>query len=100
MNKYYYEDKYKTHLETKIADAFEDNGNQFIKLEDCIYYPQGGGQKGDKGYIIINNQKINIINSIKDDNYDSIQIIDKKLDETAIGKSVECYLDWDYRLDK
>lgn len=59
MIKYYYEQKDKKELQTKIIDVFEENGKCFIWLEDRIFYPQGGGQKGDHGCLII--EKKNII---------------------------------------
>ena len=97
MIKYYYEDKNKKELNTKITDIFEENDKCFIRLEDSIFYPQGGGQKGDRGYLIIDNQKYNIINSIKDENYNSILIMEQDIDRKYIGKNVECYLDWNFR---
>lgn len=97
MIKYYYEDKNKKELSTKIIDIFEENNKCFIRLEDSIFYPQGGGQKGDRGYLIIDNQKYNIINSIKDEEYNSILIMEQEIDKNYIGANVECYLDWDFR---
>lgn len=97
MIKYYYEDKYKTELNTKLLETFTDNNKHFVKLEDSIYYPQGGGQKGDKGYIVIDNETYTIINTIKDENYNSVLILDKEVDPKYILSDVECHLDMDYR---
>lgn len=97
MIKYYYEEKNKKELKTKIIDIFEENGKCFIRLEDSIFYPQGGGQKGDHGYLIIDKQKYNIINSIKDEDYNSILIMEQEIDRKYIGEDVECHLDWDFR---
>lgn len=97
MIKYYYEEKNKKELETKIINTFEENGKYFIRLEDSIFYPQGGGQKGDRGYLIIDKQKYNIVNSVKDEEYNSILIIDQEVDKKYIGANVECHLDWDFR---
>ena len=97
MIKYYYEDKNKKELSTKIVDIFEENNKCFIRLEDSIFYPQGGGQKGDRGYLIIDNQKYTIMNSIKDENYNSILIMEQEIDRKYIGENVECYLDWNFR---
>lgn len=97
MKKYYYEDKTRKELKTIITDIYEDNSKCYIKLEDSIFYPQGGGQKGDKGYIILNDTRYDIVNTIKDENYDSILIINEILDKKFIGNEVTCFLDWDYR---
>lgn len=97
MVKYYYEDKYKKELQTKIIDIFLESEKCFIRLEDSIFYPQGGGQKGDRGYLIIDNEKYNIINSVKDENYNSVLIMEDIVDKKYINTEVKCYLDWDFR---
>lgn len=97
MIKYYYQEKDKKELRTKIIDIFEENEKCLIRLEDSIFYPQGGGQKGDRGYLIIDNQKYNIINSIKDEEYNSILIMEQEVDRKYIGADVQCYLDWNFR---
>lgn len=97
MIKYYYEDKTRKELSTKLLETFEENEKYFAKLEDSIFYPQGGGQKGDKGYLVIDDEIYNVINTIKDENYNSIVILNKKIDVKYIGQEVECYLDWDFR---
>jgi len=97
MIKYYYEEKTKKELTTKLIDTYEDNGKYYAKIKDSIFYPQGGGQKGDKGYIIIDNIEYQIINTIKDEEYNSILIIDKPIDKKYLNYEVKCYLDWDYR---
>lgn len=97
MIKYYYEDKTKKELTTKLLESFEENGKYFARLEDSIFYPQGGGQKGDRGYLIIGDEKYNIINTIKDENYNSILIVDRLIDIKYIGQAVTCFLDWNFR---
>lgn len=97
MIKYYYEDKTKKELKTVIKDTFKENDRCFVRLEDSIFYPQGGGQKGDRGYLVLDNQKYNIVNSIKDEGYNSILIMDCEVDRKYIGADVNCYLDWDFR---
>ena len=32
MIKYYYEDKYKTELDTKLTETFEDNNKYFVNI--------------------------------------------------------------------
>lgn len=97
MIKYYYEDKYKKELQTKIINIFLENGKCFLMLEDSIFYPQGGGQKGDRGYLILDKKKINIVNTINDKNYNNILIMEDVIDNKYIGFDVDCYLDWDFR---
>ncbi len=95
--KLYYEDKYKKELQTKIIDIFFENEKCFIRLENSIFYPQGGGQKGDRGYLIIDGKKYNILNSIKDENYNSILMMEDSINQKYINKDINCYLDWEFR---
>ena len=97
MIKYYYEDKCKKELTTNIVDYFDEKGKYFIRLEDSIFYPQGGGQKGDRGYLLVDDKKIQIINTIKDENYNSILIVDQEPDKSFVGKEAKCFLDWNFR---
>jgi len=52
----YYEDEYKKEIEAKVI--FKE-GNRVI-LDKTIFYPEGGGQKYDTGYIFQNGKKIRV----------------------------------------
>lgn len=97
MVKYYYEEKNKKELSTIIKNIIIENDKCYVELEDSIFYPQGGGQKGDRGYIVLGGKKYNIINSIKDENYNSILVMEDHINKGNVGERVECYLDWDFR---
>ncbi len=53
----YYEDAYKAKFETKVLRIL--NGNQVI-LEQTIFYPEGGGQPADKGFLEFNGKKAEV----------------------------------------
>ena len=97
MVKYYYEEKNKKELSTIIKNIIIENDKCYVELEDSIFYPQGGGQKGDRGYIVLGGKKYNIINSIKDENYNSILVMEDHINKENVGERVECYLDWNFR---
>jgi len=50
----FYEDPYLTEIKTVVTGAFTENNQNIIQLRDNIFYPRGGGQKGDKGMPTIN----------------------------------------------
>ena len=53
MRKYmYYKDSYKKEMKSKVVDCYTDeNGNIKIELDDTCFYPEGGGQPSDIGWI-------------------------------------------------
>lgn len=97
MIRYYYEDKCKSELDTVITNISVVEGKCFVELEDSIYYPQGGGQKGDRGVLEIEGNRYNIKNTVKDENHNSLLLMEDELDSSLIGKTVKCYLDTDFR---
>jgi alanyl-tRNA synthetase/misacylated tRNA(Ala) deacylase len=97
----FYDQKYLKDVNTKFVSSFQKDGHNCLTLEDNLFYPQGGGQKGDKGRLIINGNPYTLVNTIKSqapDLGDAILITDALVPEsTGKGESVECHLDWDFR---
>jgi len=58
----YYEDAYMKEFEAKVLAAQD---GRYIVLDQTCFYPEGGGQPGDAGFLIYNENKINIVNVIK-----------------------------------
>jgi alanyl-tRNA synthetase len=54
----YYEDAYLTEFESKVLRVL--NSNQVI-LEQTIFYPEGGGQPGDKGVLEFDGKKVEVV---------------------------------------
>lgn len=98
MNNAFYVDNYLKFNKTKIIDCFTLEDKHYIVLEDSIFYPQGGGQKGDRGRIIINNVEKTVLNTIKsfDERYTTLIIVEN-LENVEKNQEVECYLDFDFR---
>ena len=53
MNMYmYYKDAYKKEMKARVVDCFTDEkGNIKLELDDTCFYPEGGGQPSDIGFI-------------------------------------------------
>lgn len=49
--KLYYIDSYKSRFKAAIIDIFEIKGNKCIVLDQTCFFPEGGGQKSDVGFI-------------------------------------------------
>jgi len=52
----YYEDEHKKEFDAKVIYK----GNDFVILDKTLFYPEGGGQKNDVGYLIQNGRKYRV----------------------------------------
>ena len=89
--KLFYSDAYKTQWITEIAKSEKKGSNYEVMLKATCFYPEGGGQPGDRGLI----NGCEVLNTIKDDHEEIIHICS---DDPGTGKA-ECSLDRDHRRD-
>ena len=85
------DDPYKKECEAKILNF----GDNWIILDQTVFYAEGGGQLGDTGLIKAGQQEIQIENTIKENNL--IKHIFNSKFEFEIGDNVTCLIDWDRR---
>lgn len=98
MSNLYYQDNNLCNITTILKFSFEENGHNYVKFEDDIFYPQGGGQKGDRGIIVCDNSEYRVVNTIKDKKQTgSLVLTDELVPEKCIGSEVDCILDWNFR---
>lgn len=95
----FYKNPYLTEIDTIVTGAFIENDQNCIQVVDNIFYPRGGGQKGDKGVFIINDINYNVIDTIKDPYNEEgiIMITAEKVSEDLKGQNIFCKLDWEFR---
>ncbi|WBL13071.1 alanyl-tRNA editing protein [Sutcliffiella sp. NC1] len=91
MNKLYYIDQYKQSFSTRVIKQVSENDKEtYVVLEETAFYPTGGGQPNDIGYI----QNVPIIN---------VEIIDNEirhyLKEPLKDEIVQAQIDWERRWD-
>ncbi|WLD56665.1 alanyl-tRNA editing protein [Salinispirillum sp. LH 10-3-1] len=55
----FYRDAYQTDLTSSVVSADENR----LVLSDTLFYPHGGGQPGDTGYLTVNGQTIEIVDT-------------------------------------
>ena len=85
------DDPYKKECEAKILDF----GDNWIILDQTVFYAEGGGQLGDTGFIKAGKKEIQIENTIKEDN--KIKHIFNSEFDFEIGENVTCMIDWERR---
>jgi Ser-tRNA(Ala) deacylase AlaX len=97
----YHIDPYRTEVSTRISAVFEEDGRWHLALEDNLFYPQGGGQKGDIGTIETGAGTLAVTDTIKDRNSSDMRpllILKAPVPELAAGMPVKARIDWNFRL--
>ena len=99
MGNVFYGDPYKQEIDTVIKSVFVEDDKNCVQVADNIFHPHGGGQKGDRGVIIIGGKTIDVIDTFKDkySNDDVLLITKEELSEELVNKAVSCKLDWNFR---
>ncbi|MFX0073553.1 MAG: alanyl-tRNA editing protein [Candidatus Hermodarchaeota archaeon] len=87
----YMNDSYLKKWNAKVISVKE---NKYIKLDKTAFYPKGGGQPHDEGYMIKNGEKFKVLYVGKFSGQISHEIDKAGLKE---GDRVSCELDWERR---
>lgn len=87
--KLYENDAYIKEFEATVLSCDETDGGYCVVLDKTAFFPEGGGQQADTGYI--NDAKVLDVQE-KD------LVITHKVDKAlTVGETVSCKLDWDIR---
>ena len=89
----YYLDHYTKEFDAKVIWKSKTNNGTEVILDKTAFYPEGGGQPADKGFIIRDGTKISVKNVVKADN-SIIHIIDGDID---INDKIHGKIDWEHR---
>jgi len=89
----YYDNHYIKKFKAKILWSNKKNNETEIVLDQTAFYPEGGGQPGDKGFIKNNGKKYNVIN-VEKQGCSIIHKIDGFIEK---GEKVEGEINWERR---
>ncbi len=91
----FYKDSYLKELQTTISRV---NGTG-IEFDQTIFYPLGGGQPGDTGWLEMKDgQRFNILDTRKGENHgDIVHHLDTDSHNLAPGQKVRIGIDWERR---
>jgi misacylated tRNA(Ala) deacylase len=90
-NALYMDDSYLKTWKAKVVSVKED---KYIILDQTAFYPKGGGQNGDEGFIEKNGEKFRVVYVGKFSGEISHEVDKPGLKE---GDEVSCDLDWERR---
>ncbi len=89
--KLYLNDAYLRECDSRITEIRE-NG---VILDKTVFYASGGGQPGDSGKIVFNNQEFAVKDTIKDG--EEVLHILENPHPMEVGSNVICHIDWERR---
>ena len=88
------EDAYLRATEAKIDSTFDGS----IVLDQTVFYPEGGGQPGDRGVLKCSNgEQITIVGTHKHSNGSILHVPADEEELPPPGTTVHVEVDWDYR---
>lgn len=93
--KLFYEDAYQKTFEAMVTDCRERKKGYEIVLDRTAFYPEGGGQPGDIGYLQTGDQKVEVTDTHEKDG----EILHFCGQPMEIGSKVTGNIDWAYRFD-
>ena len=88
------EDSYLKEAEATIIGVADN----IVKLNRTVFFPEGGGQPGDQGEIILKDRVLKVIDTKKGKQENEIlHYVEGNVDESIINQGVGLKIDWDRR---
>ena len=91
--KLYQENVYMKDFQAVVCSVVTDNDGSYVVLDRTAFFPEGGGQSSDIGFIG-DNKVLHV--------YEEGDSVIHKLEEKCIlkeGDNVDCFIDWERRFD-
>ncbi len=92
----FYDKPYETKFRARIMGSYDDK----VILDQTLFYPEGGGQPSDTGFLKLNGIDYRVTHAEKVDDIVLHHIDSEKISkfEEAIGKQIEGTIDWQRRI--
>ena len=95
--KLYYEDVYLKEFDAVVTGCEKKNGRFFAVLNRSAFYPEGGGQSGDRGILVRQDQsRVEVL----DTHEKGEEIVLTCSGPVSAGEKVHGILDWEFRFDR
>ncbi len=95
MKRLYWDNTYLFKHNARITSLGEDEHGGFLRLDETIFHPQGGGQPSDEGFI--NGVKVTKLRDLRDINEINHYVDD--ISQFKVGDMVELSIDAEKRLE-
>ena len=93
--KLFYKDAYQKTFEATVTECWEGKKGYEIILDQTAFYPEGGGQPGDIGYLQTGDQKVEVTDTHEKDG-EILHFCGQPLEK---GSKVTGSIDWERRFD-
>ena len=93
--KLFYKDAYQKTFEATVTECREGKKGYEIILDQTAFYPEGGGQPGDIGYLQTEDQKVEVTDTHEKDG-EILHFCGQPLEK---GRKVTGSIDWERRFD-
>lgn len=93
--KLFYKDAYQKTFEATVTECSEGKKGYEIILDQTAFYPEGGGQPGDIGYLQTGDQKVKVTDTHEKDG-EILHFCGQPLEK---GRKVTGSIDWERRFD-
>lgn len=99
--KLYYEDTYCRTFHATVTECREGKNGYEVLLDRSAFYPEGGGQPGDRGVLQVTADESGTVAAVtvtdtREKDGEVLHITEAKLEP---GTAVSAEIDWDYRFD-
>jgi len=88
----YYKDQYMASFEAKVLKTFKD---KYVVLDRTCFYPEGGGQPADIGFLMFDGGKVEVVNVQKVGKAIVHEVKGENLPKA--GSLIKGFIDWDRR---
>ncbi|MBI1295705.1 alanyl-tRNA editing protein [bacterium] len=95
----YYNDAYTRDFDATVTAVDEADGKTRVALDRTAFYPGGGGQPNDEGWLTVDGQRLRVAQVKKEGElvWHTLENTDGGLSSITTGQSVQGTLDWDRR---
>jgi misacylated tRNA(Ala) deacylase len=95
----YYHDAYTTEFDGTVTAVDEKDGKRRVALDRTAFYPGGGGQPNDEGWLALAGQRLRVVKVNKEGEqvWHTLENSDGGLPLIAEGQPVRGELDWERR---
>lgn len=93
----YYDDSYMKEFEAQVIGIVENKGGKGVVLDQTAFYPGGGGQPPDRGFLSTSKDEVRIIKAQMIKKGVVIHFFEEGAPRLSLGETVKGLIDWKYR---